>query len=169
MTETWKDIPGYEGRYQVSDLGRVRSVDRRVRLVVHGIETTRLARGKVLRPAAAPLGHLQVVLGKGRTQSVHVLVALAFIGPRPAGMDVAHRDGNPANNAPDNLRYATRSENNRDKVWHGRTRLTPQQVERVRAEAPTATRGGKALLASELGVSPSTISDVLAKRTYSHV
>jgi hypothetical protein len=167
--ENWKDIPGYEGRYQVSDRGNVRSLSHRVRLVVHGVETTRHSPGRQLRPAASPLGHLTVVLGKGNTQQVHGLVALAFIGPRPTAADVAHRDGEPGNNMPSNLRYATRSENNQDKVFHGRARLSVAQIERVREEARTGPRGTKTALAQELGVSQSTISDVLAGRTYSHV
>lgn len=48
--EIWKDIPGHEGRYQVSDEGRVRSIDRPVRVVFQGIDTVRIAKGKVLRP-----------------------------------------------------------------------------------------------------------------------
>lgn len=109
--EQWKDIPGYEGRYQVSDQGRVRSLDRFVRLVAHGVETKRLARGKVLRPAPSPSGHLCVSLGRGSTKQVHALVALAFIGPRPENHEVLHLDHNPANNALTNLRYGTRAEN----------------------------------------------------------
>lgn len=167
--EQWKDIPGYEGRYQVSDFGQVRSVDRRVRLVAHGVETTRLARGRILKPGPSASGHLSVVLGKGNTRSVHSLVALAFIGPRPVGADVAHRDGDPTNNAVGNLRYATRSENNRDKVLHGRTTLTVEQVQRVRDEAPTLPHGGKKALALELNTHPCTISDILAGRRHPHV
>ena len=167
--ELWKDIPGYEGRYQASDQGRVRSVERRVRLVAHGVETTRLARGKVLRPAPSSSGHLLVVLGRGNTQSVHAAVALAFIGPRPEKTDVAHKDGDPTNNAPKNLRYATRSENNQDKVLHGRTTLTVEQVRLVREVAPRLPHGGKKALAQELGTHPCTISDILAGRRHYHV
>lgn len=109
--EIWKDIPGYEGCYQVSDQGRVRSVDRRVRLVARGTETTRLARGKVLRPGARPSGHLTVALGRGNSVSVHSAVMLAFEGPCPYGYEVLHLDHNPANNLRSNLKYGTRSEN----------------------------------------------------------
>ena len=109
--ENWKDIPGYEGRYQVSDLGRVRSVAHRVRLVCHGVETTRLSPGRVLRPGPTNSGHLSVALGKGNSKGVHTLVALAFLGPRPAKHEVLHLDHNPANNTVGNLKYGTRSEN----------------------------------------------------------
>ena len=84
IVEQWRDIPGFEGRYQVSDQGRVRSVDRYVRLVAHGVETRRLARGKVLAPAPGTHGYPSVVLGRdGGTRAVHRLVALAFLGPPP--------------------------------------------------------------------------------------
>lgn len=167
--EKWQTIPGFEGKYEASDQGRVRSVDRRVRLVVHGVETTRLARGCVLRPAPSPLGHLTVVLGRGNTASVHAVVALTFIGPRPQGLDVAHNDGNPANNRVENLRYASRSSNNRDKITHGRTKLSVSDVQRIRAVHKEGKRGRKTGIAKELGVSPSTVSDVIAGRTYDYV
>lgn len=109
--EVWKDVPGYEGRYQASDIGRVRSVDHRVRVVPHGVETTRLVRGRVLKPAATTSGHLTVCLGKGNTLSVHTLVMRTFRGEPPAGHEVLHDDHNPKNNVLSNLKYGTRSEN----------------------------------------------------------
>lgn len=128
MTENWKDIPGYEGRYQVSDLGRVRSVDRRVRLVAHGIETTRLARGQMLRPGGRQSGHLTVALGRGNSQSVHVLVMLAFEGPCPDGHEVLHEDHDPTNNRRTNLRYGTRSENMKMDYAAGTRRVHPNFI-----------------------------------------
>ena len=112
QTEIWKDIPGFEGRYQASTLGRIRSVDHRVRLVAHGTETTRLCKGRVLRPGRMSDGHLSVVLGREYGSiPVHTAVALAFLGPRPDGMDVCHNDGNPENNHLGNLRYDSRTDN----------------------------------------------------------
>lgn len=111
MSEVWKDIPGYEGKYQASNLGRVRSVDRRVRVVPRGVEATRPVKGRVLRPAPSKTGHISVVLGRGNTMSVHKCVALAFLGPYPEGHEVLHLDHDPANNRVGNLRYGTRSEN----------------------------------------------------------
>lgn len=109
--ENWKDIPGYEGRYQVSDLGNVRSVDRYVRLATNNGATQRLAKGRLLRPGARPSGHTTVALGKRNSVGVHQLVLLAFVGPCPAGHEVLHDDHKPANNVLTNLRYGTRSEN----------------------------------------------------------
>ena len=111
--EIWKDVPGFEGRYQVSDQGRVRSVDHRVRLVARGTETTRAVRGRILRPGPQKnaSGHLTVAIGKGNSRQVHQLVMEAFEGPCPDGMEVLHDDHDPTNNRRTNLKYGTRSEN----------------------------------------------------------
>jgi hypothetical protein len=109
--EEWRDIPGFEGRYQVSDLGRVRSLDHRVRLVAKGVETTRLSPSRVLRPAPHKSGHLMVMLGRKNNKDVHVLVARAFIGDPPPGHEVMHANHTPSDNRLSNLSYGTRSEN----------------------------------------------------------
>jgi hypothetical protein len=114
--EEWRDIPGYEGAYQVSNLGRVRSLERRVRVVPHGIETTRRVPPRILKPAPHGSkqnhsGHLAVVLGRGNTRDVHPLVLRAFVGPPPQGHECLHLDHNPSNNCLDNLKWGTRSEN----------------------------------------------------------
>ena len=117
--ERWLPVPEYEGIYEVSDAGRIRSVDRHVTyrsgLVV-------FYRGRVLRQTVHRDGHLVVTLwrgNKGRTRRVHQLVMAAFVGPCPAGREVCHGDGNPARNCLSNLRYDTRSNNHRDAGRHG--------------------------------------------------
>jgi hypothetical protein len=87
--EQWRDIPGFEGAYQVSDQGSVRSLDRHV-LSTDG--RTILYKGRSLRPAPRPSGHLTVSFA-GRSHTVHTLVLKAFIGPPVAGMEVRHLDG----------------------------------------------------------------------------
>lgn len=172
MIERWKDIPGYEGRYQVSDHGRVRSVDRYVRLVtLQAGETKRLARGKILRPGrSGPFGHVTVALGKGNSQCVHSLVALAFIGPRPKDQDVAHLNGDGGDNRLANLAYASRRENNLHMAGHGRLRLSVEQVRAIRRRSARGFAfGEKATLARELGISQSLLCDVLKGRVYAHV
>lgn len=109
--EIWKDLPGQEGRYQVSNTGNVRSTDRPVRVVCHGVDTVRIAKGKLLRPGRNKSGHVTVAIGKGNSRQVHQLVLEAFVGPRPAGCEVLHLNHNPADNRLENLRYGTRSEN----------------------------------------------------------
>lgn len=110
-TEIWKPILGAEGRYEVSSLGRVRSLPR---------EKTP---GGILKAHSNRKGYQQVTIsrnGKGRTKRVHVLVAQAFHGPRPFdGAHVRHLNGNPADNRAENLRWGTASENNRDTIEHG--------------------------------------------------
>ena len=136
--EVWKDIPGYEGRYQASTEGRIRSLDRKVRVVAHGTEATRTAKGKILRPGQyCKSGHVSVVLGHGANGSpVHKLVALTFLGPCPEGKEVLHNDGDPKNNRLDNLRYGTRTENILDVFKLGRAwrKLTTQDVYEIRKQ-----------------------------------
>lgn len=111
--EKWLPAVGWEGFYEISSAGRVRSLPRRG------------TPGVVLKPAAMkPYGHLHVDLwarGGHETRTVHSLVAEAFIGQRPDGHEVRHLDGDAANNRwPDNIAYGTSSENGYDVVRHGR-------------------------------------------------
>ena len=119
---TWLPVPGYEGYYEVSDQGEVRSVDRVIGILKDGRDHWR--RGKVLSPARMKKGgSLRVKLsrdGHGPLVSVHALVMLAFVGPRPNGMHICHNNGDPADNRLVNLRYDTPSENALDSVDHGR-------------------------------------------------
>lgn len=124
--EHWRSVIGAEGRYEVSDLGRVRSVDHRVRVVIHGVEATRTVRGRVLRPAASRSGHLSVVIGKGNTRQVHQLVLEAFVGPRPAGHETLHLNHQPADNRLSNLIWGPRSENLR-MDWAAGRRVVPEK------------------------------------------
>lgn len=112
MDERWKDIPGYKGRYQVSDLGRVRSLDHQVRRVSRaGAEGTRLSPGRILRPGAGYSGHVSVSLGKGNSKGVHALVLNAFVGPPSNGQEALHDNHMPGDNRLENLRWGTRGEN----------------------------------------------------------
>lgn len=117
--EQWKPANGYEGIYEVSSHGRVRSLDR----VVHHVNGySRRIKGKNLSASLNADGYLSVSLyaqGERKTRHVHSLVAESFIGARPEGMEVCHNDGNPANNHVANLRYGTRSDNALDGVAHG--------------------------------------------------
>lgn len=115
--EDWRPVVKFEGLYEVSDRGRVRSVDR---VIPHRKYGQMNARGQVLRLRQHPDGHLRVNLSKSSavlTRWVHVLVLEAFVGPCPAGMEGCHFDGDPTNNALANLRWDTREGN-----WHDRKR-----------------------------------------------
>lgn len=109
--ETWKPVKGAEGRYEVSDLGNVKS------LVAPGGE-------RVLKPYPhVKSGHRMLALsvrrGEVKMKYVHLLVLEAFRGDAPKGMEGCHSDGNPGNNALANLRWDTRSNNNKDAIRHG--------------------------------------------------
>lgn len=164
--ETWKDIPGYEGRYQASDQGHIRSLDRRVRCA-HG--ATRLMRGGILRPAASKNNpHLYVVLGHGAAGSlVHQLVAMTFHGPRPEGQEVRHLDGDPQNNRADNLAYGTRTENLLDIYRVGGTRPGGLNASQALDIFQRLQKGEKGVdLAKEYGVSESCVSAIKKRRTF---
>lgn len=110
--EIWRSVPGYEGLYEVSNCGRVRSPDRVCKGPAGTVEMhpgRLLAVSKRLRG-----GYLEVSLmagGQRKHRTVHSLVAEAFIGERPQGADVMHLDGDRENNHLENLRYGTRQQN----------------------------------------------------------
>lgn len=168
--ETWKDISGFEARYQVSSLGRVRSLDRPVRCTSCRGEELRTAKGKVLSPAKTKLGHLYVRLGRSNRRSIHRLVHEAFIGQIADGLDVAHLDGNPANNTPDNLLAVTRQENNRHVAMHGRRPLTVEQVRTIRGlvnkNTPTKERDA---IAAQIGINRRHLNRVARGDSYAYV
>lgn len=114
MSEEWRDISGYEGAYQVSDLGRVRG-----------------PRGRILRAGIASHGYPTVCLGRGNTRTVHSLVARAFLGPTPEGHEIRHKDGARTNAALANLHFGTRTENILDAVRQG-TWMTPKRLAHMR-------------------------------------
>ena len=110
LAEMWKSIPGYEGYYEASSLGRIRGVDRTVR----GRWGAYISRGHILKTNNVHNGYLQVkfsIDGEKTQPLVHRLVAMTFI-PNPGNLpQVNHKDGNPANNDMTNLEWCTASEN----------------------------------------------------------
>lgn len=130
MIERWLPIPGWEGLYSVSDLGRVRSEHR---VVTRSDGTPCTVRERVLRCGRRD-GYPSVVLRNvslGKHLKVHHLVMQAFMGPRPEGIEVLHRDDDRNNPALANLYYGTQSENLYDCVRNGnhvqaRKRSCPQ-------------------------------------------
>jgi len=117
-SEQWKPIAGYEGYYQVSDLGRVRSM---ARVIPEPRWGARRQPAKIHNPWLSH-GYPNVTLhrdGIRQTRIVHRLVLEAFVGPCPEGMEGCHNDGNPRNNRLDNLRWDTPLANNLDVIRHG--------------------------------------------------
>jgi hypothetical protein len=173
--EEWRDIPGYEGLYQVSSLGRVKSLERVVNHRRHG---TQRVSEKILKATQNSTGRLTVPLYRGAMRTsglVHRLVAITFLGDSPKGMEACHNDGNHLNNHVDNLRWGTRSDNMRDKVEHGRSpnmtgernpraKLSRAQVKAIREELRAGA--SKLGLAKKYGVSDRTIKRIEIGETW---
>lgn len=108
--ERWLPVVGWEGLYEVSDLGRVRSLPRK-----H-------TRGRIRKLQIGKNGYWSVALSLNeirKTYTLHRLMAEAFLGPRPEGQEVRHLDDNRLNCNLSNLAYGTRTENNLDRVRNG--------------------------------------------------
>lgn len=161
MTERWRPVVGHEGAYEVSDLGRVRSLDRYVECngPLKGTYD-RFKKGRVLRPGPMPGGHLSVALGKGNSRCVHDLVLRAFVGPPPIGTEARHLDGVETNNRLDNLVWDTRGNNNRDKKWHkgcAQYKLKPHEIAEIKRCSLPGNKKSVSALTAEFDVSESTI------------
>lgn len=124
-TERWLPVPGWEGWYEVSDHGRVRSLDREVPHARYGVMRLR---GRTLTPTANTNGRMQIALCREKRRGtrqvqVHRLVLEAFVGPCPTGMQACHWDDDPSNNHLSNLRWDTPSNNMHDRVRNGRHQM----------------------------------------------
>lgn len=170
--ERWRPVPGYEGRYLVSSLGKIRSL------------------GNAKRPAPRTLsappnkhGYRVVTLydgtpgrTSGRKMKVAVLVLLAFRGPAPEGRkDSCHKDGNRRNDCLRNLYWGSRQDNVDDAIKHGRhcrgetngrAKLSEDDVCRIRQRS---VRVSGQQLAQEFGVSPAQISNIVNGKYWSSV
>lgn len=109
-TEVWAHIPRYEGRYKASNLGNILSLKYRGN---YGTEAT-------LSLMRQSNGYMRVRLLNGKAELVHVLVAEAFIGPKPKGCQINHKNGIKTDNRPENLEWVTPSENCKHKFRIGR-------------------------------------------------
>lgn len=172
--EIWKAVPGYEGLYEVSDQGRVRSLDR---TIVRAGSPARY-KGRVLKTAPHNGGYRSVVLSDHGAQTSYLvqdLVMEAHVGPRPPGMWVCHGDNDKTNNYLSNLRYDTPAGNHADKLGHGtllhgekhpNARLTREQVVEIREKYRPHL---KEALGEEYGVSPHHIYRIHSRERWMHV
>lgn len=175
--ERWLPIPGYEGFYEVSDLGRVKSL---TRTISTGPGTTgpRVWPERILRSEPAANGYLYVSLrrdGKKPQRTVHSFVMEAFVGPHPGpGFHVCHGNGVRSDNRLGNLRYDTEAANHADTIMHGTSlrgerqpahRLTEDEVREIRRRYAA---GGvlQKQLAAEYGVGKVTIHHVVHRTTW---
>lgn len=105
--EIWRDIPGYEGLYQASNLGRVRSLDRTEEFLNNnGKISTRHRKGIILKPVVAKNGYCVVSLC-GKTYKVHRIIASIFVDNSDNLPQVNHKDENKLNNRANNLEWCT--------------------------------------------------------------
>lgn len=169
--EEWRDIPGYEGIYQVSDLGRVK------RITKH----RRYAANRLLKPIAHNMGYVEVILCCGTEQKryyIHRLILATFIGECPSGMQVNHKNGIKTDNRLENLEYVTRSQNIKhsyDVLKRQRpigesainARLTESQVREIRRLLKLGARPVD--LAKQFDVHKNTIHSIKNKSNWKHV
>jgi len=157
---TKKQIPGFSDYFATKD-GQIIS--------------TKSGLDRILRPGkATQVGYLLVVLcrdGKTFNRLVHRLVLLAFVGPCPEGMECCHNNGNPADNRLENLRWDTKSANQKDRILHGTTnrgsnskqaKLTEEQVLEIYKSKDKQTE-----LAALFGVTNKAIHHIKSGKNWS--
>jgi hypothetical protein len=176
--EVWRSIEGFERLYEVSNQGRVRSLDHLVHQVNRWGPMVSLYRGRVLSSSVANNGYLQVTLSKGNIphqKHVHTLVARAFLGRQPEGCFVCHNDGNKLNCRDGNLYYGTPKQNADDAGRHGTracgerqgaAKLTDAAVAEIRARAPHEPYR---VLAEKFGVTRTAIGMVARAKSWRHL
>lgn len=185
-TEIWKPVlvQGFEGAYEVSSQGRVRSIDR-IAMRLSG-RPLRI-KGIILKPSLESKGYLHVGLhkdGESRTMKVHSLVAREFLQAPPGVMGtrkndfvVNHIDGNKLNNSVSNLEYVTASENVHHArrtglisvkgVLNNKAKLDDSKVREIRAMHSDGYT--QVTLAAMYGVGQTTISKIVHRETWRHV
>jgi len=173
--EEWKPIAGYEGRYDVSSHGRVRSWIRRV-----GSRVEFLDKPVLKAQQSTGLGgryrNVGLYAGNGRqvTPCVHQLVAEAFLGPKPPGHEVAHDDGDGHHNWVENIEWKTPKDNHADKLRHGtQTRGENHSAAKLTSEDVVAIRAisgvGLKEIAIQFGVSLSNIWLIRTRKKWKHI
>ncbi|WP_300905716.1 NUMOD4 domain-containing protein [uncultured Bacteroides sp.] len=167
MNEEWRDIQGYEGLYQVSNLGKVRSLDREITAVSRwGTPQKYTAKGRVLKGSFSTVGYPQVQLSKEgtiTTYQVHRLVAMAFLANPDNLSEVNHKNEDKCDNRACNLEWCDRDYNahylnactrHAHKIWKRVRQFTLDG--KFIAEYPSVSEASKAN-----GISVSYISKVI--------
>lgn len=174
--ERWKDVVGWEGYYEVSNMGRVRSVERIVRS--RGA-ATRIIKSKVLKPLAHSGGYQQASLsreGKMHRRFIHRLVLEAFCGKAPVDFVACHNNGDPTDNRLDNLRWDSVAANSADKKRHGTqplgekcpgSKLSVQDVQIIRARCGEGV--SQRQVAQDFSIAQQTVSEIVSGQIWRHV
>lgn len=177
MEETWKNIDGHEGRYQVSNLGRVKTLERTVSFG----RSYRVIKEKVLTPSIGTTGYFEIKPckeGRHETRKIHRLVANAFIDNIYNKPQVNHIDGNKLNNKVENLEWVTKSENAIHAYKTGlvvrpqgelnrRSILRESQVIEIKDKI---SKGGKVSdLCVEYNVNSSTVASIKSGKSWRHI
>lgn len=169
--ERWLPITGYEGFYEVSDDGRVRSLR-----FVNGQANLLRPEPLIMAPHVKSTGHTSVLLcgqGHARRRYVHVAMLEAFVGSCPPGQLGTHDDGDASHNSLGNLVWGTQKKNMADKIRHGTAqrgerangvKLTTEQVLEIR-RSPLGCRR----LARAFGVSAGQVKKIRNGTAWSHV
>jgi hypothetical protein len=175
--ENWKAVPGFEGLYEVSDQGNVRSLDRIIQKKVRGKIVRSRHRGRVLFPGLDTSGYFMVNLHAEQTRKcalVSRLVLSAFDRLPKSGEECRHLDGVRTNNVRSNLAWGTASDNTADKIRHGTVRaprgeehglskLTTQDVLRIRSKLGEQSAVS---LARDFAVSQQCIEKIAQRKTW---
>ena len=180
--EEWRPVVGWEGVYEVSDRGRVRSLDRISSFMRLGRRRRCPHRGVLLKPSTSS-GYCQVTLLESSPKrlvyrKVHQLVLEAFVGPRPAGQEGCHEDNIKTNNHLENLRWDTKAGNMADKHRHGTmhrhpgescptSKLRNEDIYRIRELGEQGMKHG--VIAGLFGVCRSNISQILRGVSWTHI
>lgn len=177
INEEWCDIPGYEGLYQVSNCGRVKSFD----CITHNQYSTYIKRGRILSLHLDSKGYYQARLTKGgkiQGFGVHRLVLSAFDRLPEQNEVCNHKDCCPTNNRLENLEWVTHDENMKYAARLGRitakrgedsprSKLTNATAQQIREEYRRGVSGhGARVLAAKYGVSRAAIRHILNRKTY---
>lgn len=177
--EIWKDIIGYEGLYQISNLGRVQSLDRFIKRKRFSIT---LREGKELKQTITAAGYLSITLSNNKIKTtflVHRLVAIAFI-PNPENKpDINHKKGIKTDNRVSEIEWCTKSENlthaykiGLREVVNGikchYSKLTEKQVLEIRELYANSNLNYNSI-ALIYYVKEQTISSIINKKTWAHI
>lgn len=170
-TEEWKPVLGYEGFYEISNMGRVRAL----------FCTTNFHKlNRILKPWLVKAGYLQVHLKrpgeKRKAHFIHRMLLEAFVSPRPPKCEVRHLNGSRSDNTLSNLAWGTHKENAEDMLKHGHcstgekqwnSKLTEVQVKSIRELY--ASGFSVAEIAENFEARPSNVWAIVKGRSWRHL